>query len=60
MGEPEYLNVEQLSAVSTLRKESQPWTNENGIMGLAMHLRRHNVVDVAIESPDYMDVRSAR
>jgi hypothetical protein len=36
MGEPEYLSalqVEQLEAASALRKEAQPWTQENGNYG---------------------------
>jgi hypothetical protein len=49
MGEPEYLNVEQLAAVSALRKEPQPWTCENGIMGLAVDLPTHGVAGVTIE-----------
>jgi hypothetical protein len=48
-GRPEYLNVEQQAAVSALRKEPQPWTYENGIMGLAVDLPTHGVAGVTIE-----------
>jgi xylan 1,4-beta-xylosidase len=52
MGEPEYLSalqVEQLQAASTLRKESQPWTHGRGNIGLAVALPPQSVAAITIE-----------
>ena len=52
MGEPEYLSalqVEQLAAASALQKAPQPWTDENGIMGLAVDLPPQSAAVVTIE-----------
>lgn len=52
MGEPEYLSalqVEQLETASTLRKESQPWTHEQGNIDLAAALPPQSVAAITIE-----------
>jgi xylan 1,4-beta-xylosidase len=52
MGEPEYLSalqVEQLEAASALKKAPQHWTQENGIMGLAVDLPPQSVAVVTVE-----------
>ena len=52
MGEPEYLSalqVEQLKTASTLRKEPQSWTHEQGNMRLAVTLPPQSVTAITIE-----------
>ncbi len=52
MGEPEYLSplqVEQLEAASTLRKEAQSWTQETGGIVLAVALPPQSVAAITIE-----------
>jgi len=52
LGEPEYLSqlqVEQLGTASVLRKESQPWTHDQGNMDLAIALPPQSVAAVTIE-----------
>jgi len=52
MGEPEYLSalqVKQLEAASTLRKESQLWTHRQGNIDLAVSLPPQSVAAISIE-----------
>jgi xylan 1,4-beta-xylosidase len=52
MGEPEYLSplqVEQLETASTLRKEAQPWTHEQGNIDVAVALPPQSVASITIE-----------
>lgn len=52
MGEPEYLSayqVEQLQTASVLRKESQPWTYEKGILDLSVALPPQSVAAITLE-----------
>ena len=52
MGEPEYLSalqVEQLQAASTLRKEPQPWTQRRGTVELAVAVPPQSVAAITIE-----------
>jgi xylan 1,4-beta-xylosidase len=52
MGEPEYLSplqVEQLKTASTLRKEAQPWTHDQGNMDLTVALPPQSVAAVTLE-----------
>jgi xylan 1,4-beta-xylosidase len=52
MGEPDYLTalqVEQLEAASTLRKEAQPWIQESGNIDLAVALPPQSVAAITIE-----------
>ena len=62
MGEPEYLSalqVEQLAAASALQKAPQPWTDENGIMGLAVDLPPQSAAAGEPLAADYESVREA-
>jgi xylan 1,4-beta-xylosidase len=52
MGEPEYLSalqVKQLEAASTLRKESQLWTHRQGNIDLAVSLPPQSVAAITIQ-----------
>ena len=52
MGEPEYLSsgqLEQLNGASTLRQESQAWTQEGGNIDLAVTLLPQSVAAITIE-----------
>lgn len=52
MGEPEYLSelqVKQLETASVLRKESQPWTHEQGNTDLAVALPPQSVTAITLE-----------
>jgi hypothetical protein len=41
--------IEQLDTASALRKEAQPWTQESGLVDLAVVLPPHSVAAITIE-----------
>jgi hypothetical protein len=52
MGEPTYLSalqIEQLKTASTLQRESQPWTYEQGNIGVAVALPPQSLAAIMIE-----------